>query len=339
MPKISIIVPVYKVEQYLDCCVESILAQTFTDFELILVDDGSPDNCPQMCDNWATKDARIKVIHKPNGGLSDARNAGVESATGEYVCFIDSDDLIAPTYCQTLYGMLHGTQYDFSVCGVHRFPDGEIPNVEIGDISPKTVSNIEFLAMQFQKKTEFGVWNKLYRRSLFQTLSFQKGKVHEDVIFSADLSGLNNGVIYTDEKLLYYRQREGSIVATTSQKCSPDRIYAGEYLLNKVKKHCPDLLDYALKYAVDYPFMFVDPIYVNKRFKQNKQFLNAIQSYLKRHIKEYKTQKIFEKTTTHRMSVFAKSRFLYGFNAYARLLRVYFYRLIHKDPYKTGHGI
>ncbi len=339
MPQISVIVPVYKVEKYLDECIESVLAQTFRDIELILVDDGSPDNCPKMCDEWAKKDARIRVIHQPNGGLSNARNTGVKNSSGEYVCFIDSDDLISPLYCETLHNLLKDTEYDFSACGVLRFPDGTIPSPSVTETVVESVSNTDFLEMQFQRKTEFGVWNKLYRRELFEKLSFMEGKLHEDVIFSADLSGLNGGVIYTNSELLYYRQREGSIVAVTSQKCSPDRVFAGEYLLNAVRNNCPELLTIALKYAVEYPFMFVDPIYVNRKFKDNRLFLNTVQSYLKQYINEYKSNKIFSKILTHRMNLFAKSRFLYGFNAYARLMRVYIYRIIHKDPYKTGHGI
>ena len=102
MPTISIIVPVYKVETYLHHCVDSILLQTFTDFEVILVDDGSPDNCPAICDEYAMQDERIKVIHKENGGLSSARNAGLGIAQGEYICFIDSDDILHPRYCELL---------------------------------------------------------------------------------------------------------------------------------------------------------------------------------------------------------------------------------------------
>ena len=106
MPKISVIVPVYKVEKYLDRCVRSVLAQTFRDFELILVDDGSPDSCPQMCDDWAKKDSRIKVIHQNNQGLSAARNTGIRAASGEYINFIDSDDWVADTLLSDLYRLL-----------------------------------------------------------------------------------------------------------------------------------------------------------------------------------------------------------------------------------------
>lgn len=107
---ISVIVPVYKVEPYLDRCVRSIVEQTYTDLEIILVDDGSPDNCPAICDAWAERDSRVKVIHKQNGGLSDARNAGMDIATGEYIGFVDSDDWIAPEMYQILYNMLQRDQ-------------------------------------------------------------------------------------------------------------------------------------------------------------------------------------------------------------------------------------
>ena len=105
---ISVIIPIYKVEQYLDECVESIIKQTYKNLEIILVDDGSPDGCPQMCDEWARKDERIRVVHKKNGGLSSARNAGLDVATGEYVSFVDSDDFIATDALRSLYERFHG---------------------------------------------------------------------------------------------------------------------------------------------------------------------------------------------------------------------------------------
>lgn len=115
--KLSIIVPVYKVEQYLDKCVESILAQTFTDYEIILVDDGSPDNCGQMCREWERRDGRIRTIHKENGGLSDARNAGIDIAKGDYIGFVDSDDYIKPDMFEVLVANLERNNADISMCG------------------------------------------------------------------------------------------------------------------------------------------------------------------------------------------------------------------------------
>ena len=113
---VSVVVPVYKVERYLDKCIGSIVKQTYTNLEIILVDDGSPDNCPQMCDEWAKKDARIRVIHKENGGLSDARNAALDICTGTYVVFVDSDDYVHPEYVSYLYEMIVQHNADLAVC-------------------------------------------------------------------------------------------------------------------------------------------------------------------------------------------------------------------------------
>ena len=127
MELISIVVPVYKVEPYLDKCVSSIVNQTYKNLEIILVDDGSPDNCPVMCDAWAEKDNRIRVIHKPNGGLSDARNAGMSAATGELIAFVDSDDWIAPDMYEKLYHRLTEDGSDIAACGVQMVWEDNTP--------------------------------------------------------------------------------------------------------------------------------------------------------------------------------------------------------------------
>ena len=115
---ISVIIPIYKVEEYLAECIASVVCQTYTNTEIILVDDGSPDNCPQMCDEWACKDSRIKVIHKANGGISDARNAGIDAATGEYIAFVDSDDYIKPDMLKKLHSAICKENADIAACGI-----------------------------------------------------------------------------------------------------------------------------------------------------------------------------------------------------------------------------
>ena len=161
MPVISVIVPVYKVERYLHECVHSLLAQTFSDIEVILVDDGSPDGCGAICDAYAKSDSRVCVIHQKNGGLSCARNTGIAHARGEYLCFVDSDDYVAPDYCETLYAMLKDSDCDFSVCGVCRFQDGVQPNPVSSQEQNCVIDNVDFLRMHLEKKSEFGVWTKL----------------------------------------------------------------------------------------------------------------------------------------------------------------------------------
>ena len=182
MSKISVIVPVYKVEKYLDRCIESILSQTFTDFELILVDDGSPDNCPDMCDKWAKKDNRIRVVHKENGGLSSARNAGLDIMTGEYVTFIDSDDYVSEVYLEKLFAALTDSSAMVSVCA----PKWEINNAASKSVNcaPHILSGTE-ACMEIYRPRKNSVsmvasWAKLYGKSCFNDIRFPVGRIHED---------------------------------------------------------------------------------------------------------------------------------------------------------------
>ena len=339
MPKISIIVPVYKVEEYLSICVDSLCKQTMQDIEIILVDDGSPDACGEMCDEYAKQDDRVRVIHQENGGLSCARNTGAKYARGEYLCFVDSDDYVALDYCETLYKLLKDTDCDYSVCGACRFEDGEVPQPIDNHISGQFL-NAEFLEMQITKRTEFGVWNKLYRKEVFEKIQFMEGKLHEDVIWSADLAHYcSGGVISTEKQLYYYRQRNSGIMGKGAKKCSPDRIFAGEYLVETVKQVCPDIYRESLKYAVDYPWMYIDSIYLKKENKDNKKFLDELQKFLQSHIQDYITYDVFSKILLSRMKLFAKSKKLYAWNVFGRLFRVYICRLLHIDAYKSGHGI
>lgn len=339
MPEISVIVPVYKVENYINECVDSLISQTFTDIEIILVDDGSPDDCGSICDAYAEKDNRIKVIHQKNAGLSAARNAGIDEATGQYLCFVDSDDYVSDDYCQTLYDLLVNFSCDYSVCGVVRFNDGKAPILASSNKST-IYTNYEYLGLQLNKQREFGVWNKLYRRDIFDKIRFKKGKLHEDVFWSGDLARVcSNGVIETEKQCLFYRQRKGGIVAQTSEKCSPDKVEACKYVIDLVQLGYPDLYQRSLWYAIRYTWTFVDKIYVAKSFKENRVLLVSIQNLIREHKEEFSSMERLSEIERKRMILFARSRFVYGFNAYARLIRVFLFRLIKKDAYADGHGI
>ncbi len=339
MPELSVVIPVYKVEKYLPDCVESVLAQSFRDLEIILVDDGSPDNCGRLCDEYAARDARVRVIHQKNQGLSQARNVGLDASHGEYLCFIDSDDMISPLYCERLLSMLRGTDCLFSVCGVLRFSDGTDPQTRSMKGKNSFLSTDEYLEAQLDRKTEFGVWNKIFSRHVFESIRFFPGKIHEDVILSADLLSLHGKAVMTDQPLYYYRQRDTGIVAESRNKCSPDRVFAGEYLVNSAKEHCPRLFEKCLTYAVSFPWSFVDRIYVDRTFHENKEFLSAIHLALKNHLHDIQRLNEIDGIIKNRMSLFVKSPILYGANAYSRLLRVYAFHLIGKDAYTDGHGI
>ena len=178
---ISVIVPVYKVEKYIHRCVDSILAQTFTDFELILVDDGSPDNCGKICDEYAEKDNRIHVIHKENGGLSDARNAGIDwafaNSDSEWITFIDSDDWIHPKYLEALYNAVKETGCEISICGYEE-TTGDSPKVDDINLQAVIVSTEDFFCEH--NVNAVVAWGKLYKKELFREIRYPVGKLHED---------------------------------------------------------------------------------------------------------------------------------------------------------------
>lgn len=212
---ITIIVPIYKVEGYLQRCINSILKQTYSNLEIILVDDGSPDNCGKICDEYAIQDERIKVIHKENGGLSDARNAGIDIANGDYITFVDSDDWIHTQYIEKLYSLLVKTNSDISIC---NFTKTNTENVQIDNCKEDVLefTNLEALE-QFYDKFSVQIvvaWGKLYKKCLFKNIRFPIGRIHEDEFTTYKLLYKANKIALTTNPLLYYWQREDSIMGS-----------------------------------------------------------------------------------------------------------------------------
>ncbi len=220
MAMISVIVPIYKVEAYLDKCVQSIVDQTYRDLEIILVDDGSPDRCGAMCDEWAKKDPRIRVIHKENGGLSDARNAGMAVAAGEYIGFVDSDDWIEPRMYELLYQALQETGAQIAECKREDFSDTTSPTHFDGrPIDPQTFTAEEALAELICDGTlRQTVWNKLYRTELSGNRLFPVGKLNEDEFWTYHVFGEAHIIAYVDAALYHYYQRGDSIIHTYTPK-------------------------------------------------------------------------------------------------------------------------
>lgn len=235
---ISVIIPVYKVEAYLTACVESVLAQTYQNFELILVDDGSPDNCPQMCDAFAARDSRVRVIHKENGGLSSARNAGIEVARGEYLAFLDSDDLWSPLFLERLYAAIQETGADFSVCLFRQFL--ETPAVLTPDESKTEVltQRQAFECFFNERNVNMVVaWNKIYRRHLFDAVRYPVGKIHEDEAVIHEIIGGAKTVAWVEEAHYYYRQAPGSITTSQFSLKRLDETYAKEQRIAWLEAH------------------------------------------------------------------------------------------------------
>ena len=212
---ISIIVPIYNVEKYLDRCIESIINQTYKNLEIILVDDGSPDNCPKMCEDWAKKDKRIKVIHKENGGISEARNVGINNATGDYIAFVDSDDFIDKEMYEKLLQNLIRTNSDISICSmIYYYENDQIKELKNNDASFFIYDDIKKYDNLFNENvfSFIVVWNKLYKKEIFKELRFPKDKINEDAFIAHQLLNLSHKIVYTKEKLYYYVQHENSIM-------------------------------------------------------------------------------------------------------------------------------
>lgn len=211
--KISVIVPVYKVEPFLDKCISSIVNQTYKNLEIILVDDGSPDNCPAMCDAWAEKDSRIRVIHKTNGGLSDARNAGMAVATGELMAFVDSDDWIAPDMYEYLYQRLAEDNSDIAACGVQMVWEDKTPSRMLTQEGNCVLNQEEAMRAIIEESwLKQPVWYKLYKTALVRDILFPVEKYHEDVFWSYQAVGSAKKVSVSDHVGYYYLQRGGSIM-------------------------------------------------------------------------------------------------------------------------------
>jgi glycosyltransferase involved in cell wall biosynthesis len=205
-PKVSIIVPVYNVEKYLNKCIDSILSQTFTDFECILVDDCSPDNCPKICDEYAQKDSRVKVIHKPqNAGLPLARKTGMEASRGEYIQHTDSDDWIEPDMVETMYEKARSGNYDIVYCDYYNYDrDGHAAYQQSYDFSNDRVKTIKEVGINSQSGGSY-LWNKLFKRRLYDNVIFYKENYCEDKCISTQIFYFAETFYHIHQAFYHYR--------------------------------------------------------------------------------------------------------------------------------------
>ena len=226
MPTISVIVPVYKVEPYLSRCIDSILSQTFTDFELILVDDGSPDNCGKICDEYAQKDNRIQVIHKENGGLSSARNAGIDwvfsNSNSDFFTFIDSDDTIKSNYLYTLYNYAQENDADIVSCKAIRVYNDDELKTAMNTLTKQNQPHMFYCGKdacinlyKANSKISISSCTKLYKRDLFRNIRFPVGKIHEDQAVVPLLIYSAKKVVAADDVIYCYYCNSESIMGKT----------------------------------------------------------------------------------------------------------------------------
>lgn len=245
---VSVIVPVYNVERYLWQCIQSILLQSYDNLEIILVDDGSPDNCGKMCDEFAATDIRIKVIHKQNGGLSDARNVGIEMATGKYITFVDSDDYIMPDMINRLLNVAKNENVDIVQCGYRRTKNNFYTEKSFGQ-----VTNSKYIVYSDNKMTAYlkdciittVTWGKIYKTSLFDKIRFPKGRLHEDVFTTYKIIHEAHTVAIIDYVGYIYRINENSITAAPFSLKKMDSIYGKLKQADFIHKNYPMLIEYA----------------------------------------------------------------------------------------------
>lgn len=243
-PLISVIVPVYKTEKYIEKCINSIVNQTYQKLEIILVDDGSPDGCPAICDMWAAQDPRIRVIHKTNGGLSSARNAGLAVASGEYVAFVDSDDWIAPDYYAMVIGLMQEHHAEIGCAGRYDV-DAKTSTKKIGlcpsstrVISPKYMIK----KMLTWDECDSSVCDKVFASLLWKNIRFPEGINNEDVATTYRVVGLASRIIMVSEPLYFYYHREGSITTSVYSSKSMYVVTLADEISEKIACQYPDAL-------------------------------------------------------------------------------------------------
>lgn len=284
-PQISVIIPVYNVEKYLERCVKSVTEQTFTDLEIILVDDGSTDGSKDICDRLAKEDARIRVIHKENSGVSVARNTGIASAKGEYICFIDSDDFIEVNCCEILYNLINSSNADISVGGVYNhYETYRTPQYDkrlTFSCGPK-----EALKKMLEGKLIPGSpCCKLIRSELVKNRPFIIGKTYEDAFYLPNLLLDAEKIIVTTQPLYNYWHRSNSITTVPFSLESMDAIEAYESTLEIVKKNCPELMDVALFRLYWSYFVVLDRMIVTENYRSLAQYKPVVKFLKKNWLK------------------------------------------------------
>lgn len=316
----SIIVPVYKVEKYLEQCVESIMAQTYGNWELILVDDGSPDQSGRIADRYASLDSRIQVIHKENGGLSDARNAGLEAVTGDYITLVDSDDYIHPQMLELMLQAAGDGEEDVVICGYEMVYEGQTPKTQkfelqgVERIDGREIQQVYF--KQSDQRLMYTVaWGKLYRRSCFDTIRYPKGKLHEDEHVTFQILYEASRIVYVELPMYYYLSRESSIMGDFAAKRFD--IFGGysERMSYYMKKQEVDLAKRTFFLALHMLAQYRE--WMNQKDAASKEALKDAKGMLRGYLKRYEREWNFSK-----IEKLEKNLFAFGFWVYYLIWKI-----------------
>ena len=280
---VSIIVPVYNVEQYIYECVDSLLGQTYRDLEIILVDDASPDHCPAICDEYALKDTRIRVIHKPNGGLSDARNAGIEVATGHYIMFVDSDDYIVPTMVEHLVSMAEQSGSAIASCGY----TGDLDKLSAEtDGQFRVATSAEALKrILVEREISTSASTKLYETRLFDGVRFPVGKIYEDYATIYKVIHKAGKVAYNGENKYYYRPNPAGITGGKFYKKQMQYFEISDEVMAFVKAEHPKFVKYVNNRAERMAISFYKK--VSESGFDDAETIRFLSRFIRKHIWRY----------------------------------------------------
>jgi len=289
IPLISIIIPVYKVELYLKKCVDSVLAQTYANLEIILVDDGSPDNCGKICDEYAEMDERVRVVHKENGGLSDARNAGLDIMNGEYVAFVDSDDWVMPKYIEDMYENLKEYGADISLSGtIYVYENNKKDMILSVNKNKGLYTQKEAVENLFYQKGIYpSAWAKLYKKELFEKIRYPKGKLNEDSATTYKIFCLCDKISYTNANNYCYLQRTGSIENSAFSPKKMDAIDIVDEMLAWICENKPEYKNAAICRFVGMNLR------IYREIMRSKGNFSAEKKRIANNIKRYRRQIIF----------------------------------------------
>jgi glycosyltransferase involved in cell wall biosynthesis len=305
---VSVIVPIYKVEKYIHRCIESILHQTYAHLDIILVNDGSPDRCGEIADEYERQDSRIRVIHKENGGLSDARNAGMRTALGEYTVFLDSDDWLEPTMIEELLRCSHVHQADLVQSAFYYAHDDKLlfdSKNYSDDGSTLLLSNQEAIYELIKNdKVKNFAWGKLYRTELIKDIPFKKGVLFEDVFWAHQVMKRVKTFVLLHKPLCHYYQRSDSIVSSYSIR-NLDILTGLKERLEFVKKHYPHYQNEAYISILQNSLMHYNLLFRNRRIDKDGLNRREIHHYIKDHRSEMEKAVAFEDDLSRQLFLFS----------------------------------
>lgn len=281
---ISVIIPVYNVEKYLNKCVDSVISQTYKDLQIILVDDGSTDGSSKICDEYAKADIRISVIHKQNGGLSSARNAGMEIVEGDYITFLDSDDYVSPTVYEELYKIIKSQDSDSIACTCIRRVDeaGNLYKKNDPHSKPSSTSNTEYLRELLLHIGDVSVCSKLFPRKMLKNKHFEEEKLNEDLLFMVELIPSFKTIVYTGTVGYYYLVRDNS-TSSGYGKAVEDMASNAVYVSKKVENEYPEFKEEAHRFSLYQNMAYLLLVPHKLRNKENSRYRNAL-DYVRKNI-------------------------------------------------------